>query len=365
MPPIRLTGPERGELATILIDAFNPNQFRQLLTYRLNRNLDRLAGLGGDYDSIMFQVLEKAAAQWWIGDLLVAAHEENPRDPFIVEFASRYGVVPALPAGATLEHVIHATNSFLDVAMWRSRLGELEGCICRIEVPIAGGTVFGTGFLAGPQTVVTNYHVVERVIKKEVAPATVVLRFDYKVVGGEINPGRVYGLASGDGWLIDSSPYSEADLHAYTPAASPSEGELDYAVLRVAERIGALPIGDGTPDALKRGWVKIPDPPIVPASGATIHILQHPNGEPMKLALGERAIIGLNTNGTRVRYSTNTLGGSSGSPGFDENWNLLALHHAGDPRFPQFSRPEYNQGIPINAIVQRLRRNAKFAALQE
>ena len=69
----------------------------------------------------------------------------------------------------------------------------------------------------------------------------------------------------------------------------------------------------------------------------------------------------LNANGTRVRYATNTLGGSSGSPVFDLEWNLIALHHYGDP---VYSHPaQYNQGVPIHLIRERLVKANKSSAL--
>jgi V8-like Glu-specific endopeptidase len=57
-------------------------------------------------------------------------------------------------------------------------------------------------------------------------------------------------------------------------------------------------------------------------------------------------------NNTRVRYRTNTEEGSSGSPCFNQDWELVALHHSGDPNF---ERPAtYNEGIPFEAILKRL-----------
>ena len=64
----------------------------------------------------------------------------------------------------------------------------------------------------------------------------------------------------------------------------------------------------------------------------------------------------MNANRSRVRYSTNTESGSSGSPCFDQNWNLVALHHGGDPNFDVGHRPEFNEGIPVDAIVTFLNR---------
>lgn len=71
----------------------------------------------------------------------------------------------------------------------------------------------------------------------------------------------------------------------------------------------------------------------------------------MKLAMDTQAIIGRNSNGTRLRYSTNTEPGSSGSPCFSMDWDLVALHHFGDPAWTE---PKFNQGVPIGRIRQRI-----------
>jgi len=92
--------------------------------------------------------------------------------------------------------------------------------------------------------------------------------------------------------------------------------------------------------------------------------LQHPRGGELKLALDTDAIIGVNANGTRLRYRTNTEAGSSGSPCFDANWRLAALHHAGDPNFSLFHRPEYNVGIPFHRAVNLLRLRNKLHILE-
>ena len=85
--------------------------------------------------------------------------------------------------------------------------------------------------------------------------------------------------------------------------------------------------------------------------------VQHPAGDPVQLAIEMDGVIAINENGTRVRYRTNTLGGSSGSPCFDLDLDLVALHHAGDPNFQAGHRPDYNEGVPIVPIRDRLNRN--------
>ena len=75
----------------------------------------------------------------------------------------------------------------------------------------------------------------------------------------------------------------------------------------------------------------------------------------MKLAFDTEGVLGVNANRTRVTYTTNTLGGSSGSPCFNQHLELIALHHAGDPKYAPMYFPKFNEGIPISAIRERLR----------
>ena len=75
------------------------------------------------------------------------------------------------------------------------------------------------------------------------------------------------------------------------------------------------------------------------------------DGKPLKLTLDTEAIIEINEDGTEIRYRTNTLPGSSGSPCFNSNWELVALHHSGDP---SFGNPQYNAATPFSAILNLL-----------
>ncbi len=62
--------------------------------------------------------------------------------------------------------------------------------------------------------------------------------------------------------------------------------------------------------------------------------------------------------GGRVQYLTDTLPGSSGSPVFDTDWNLIALHHSGgwltEPNAATKSTYYRNEGIAIDSIIQDL-----------
>ena len=71
----------------------------------------------------------------------------------------------------------------------------------------------------------------------------------------------------------------------------------------------------------------------------------------------------VNANRTRLTYKVNTEGGSSGAPCFSTDWELLALHHSGDPNFDLDHKPQYNEGIPLEAILNLLTERGKRQAL--
>ena len=197
----------------------------------------------------------------------------------------------------------------------------------------------------------TNYHVIERVIEHQGAePADVTIRFDYKRLsdGTVFNAGMPFPLATN--WLVASSPpspFERGRAPAYVPA---KPDELDFALLRL-----------GKPAAVDgRTWIEIPANPPPLAQGTPLFIVQHPEGAPLKLALDTDAVFGVFDDGLRIRYRTNTKPGSSGSPCFTADWQLVAIHHLGDPTFDPADKPEYNQGVPIAKIVERLRQEGVF-----
>ena len=131
--------------------------------------------------------------------------------------------------------------------------------------------------------------------------------------------------------------------------------ELDYALLRLASRVGEQQV-----EGAARGWIALPNSVLPLPADAPILIVQHPEGTPMKLALDTQAVVGPNGNGTRIRYRTNTEPGSSGSPVFTMDWDIVALHHCGDPKW---QKPLFNQGVPIELIRRRLIKNGLEGAL--
>jgi V8-like Glu-specific endopeptidase len=354
-----LPGPEQLKWRDALFNAFSEQEFIDLLWHRLGLRIGKFASVNKPWETVIGDVVD-AFSRRNEEDLLIAkAVETRPRDPALVGLARGKRALAA-PDDASVERLIQQSNSFLDLGKWLEAAGKLQVCVCRIEIAIeGGGRVFGTGFLIAPDLVMTNYHIVECIVTTEDHDATysgpratasgVICRFDYKVLSnGMTNQGLTASLAAN--WRVALSPNNPQETE-------PTASQLDCAVIRLSKPLGELAIGE-KPELQgdRRGWIRLPQIGVRPelADHSSLFIIQHPEGHPIKLALSTDAIQCINGNRTRVRYSTNTEPGSSGSPCFDQNWNLVALHHAGDPNFAPSHAPEYNEGIPIDAVVNFL-----------
>lgn len=338
-----------------LRSAFSSTSFRRMLRLRLNKKVDEIAGTGIPFTQTVLAVIETAEEEGWFYDLVSAARAENPGNLALKTFSEQF--LAFAPIDGSLERLVAGSKSFVDISSWRHRIWEIEGQVCSIRI---AGIFKGTGFLVAPDVVMTNYHVIEHVKHRSTAkgvkgnevgwiePSQIELVFDYKrTISGATNPGTPVRVRD-NSWLIDFSPYSSIDFIAKEKKPKdPDPDELDYALLRLGESFGG---GD-------RGYIRVSGQPRSLNREEALFIAQHPidrsNPErqlPLQLALETNADLELNTNGTRLYYKTSTEPGSSGSPCFDYEWSLVALHHSGDPNM--FRPATYNEGVPINMIHQ-------------
>jgi hypothetical protein len=349
-----------SQLIQALETAFDLPALREMLRRNLSVEIEGIT-TSGDLHQAVMDLVARAEEEGWTIKLLEAARAYHPFDTSLRAVADQIGLAPRMVVAIrpsplrerryhddTLEKIIVGTNSLLDLAAWRDRLGEIEYQVCRLEIR---QKAVGTGFLVGPDLLMTCYHVVEALIKGKERPQDLVARFDYKIARNQAvaNPGREFRLAAD--WLYDFSPYNAQEA-AGQEDALPTAGELDFALLRLAEAPGSQPVSEKTDDASPRSWVEISGRTYDFPQGSPLFIVQHPSGGPLKLALDTQAILGLNSNGTRVRYRTNTAAGSSGSPCFNSEWELVALHHSGIVK--------YNEGVPVALIADFLKQRGKW-----
>jgi V8-like Glu-specific endopeptidase len=101
-------------------------------------------------------------------------------------------------------------------------------------------------------------------------------------------------------------------------------------------------------------WGALPLNRANPQAKDEVIIVQHPGGGQKQIALSHNVLVYVN--GQRLQYLTDTLEGSSGSPVFNTEWQVVALHHKGGwLKEPGSKQAVYrNQGVHINVVIDGL-----------
>lgn len=188
----------------------------------------------------------------------------------------------------------------------------------------------GTGWLVGPDLIITNHHVVNaRTDGQQDAPLqdlelqarNTVVQFDF------------------DGQTTSGNSIKAKELVAFDPA-------LDYAVLRLESLPSRKPL---TVDPRRIEVDK--------DSYIAVNIIQHPNGGPKKVAIRNNLVY--DSKFPRLRYYTDTDHGSSGSPVLNDAWQVVALHRAStfvaDLAVQGQSNGWVNEGTQMAAIVEDIK----------
>jgi hypothetical protein len=210
--------------------------------------------------------------------------------------------------------VLGVGTGFRDIRQWYSKIAVLERCVCLLTFKSQNGNNVGTGFLIGPDLILTATH------NGGSPHSEITALFDYAVnERGEINPGSTYPLF-GD------------------PIAASPPGEFDTMLLRLKDPVGDQEAGHG----VQRGWIDLGDGNLDPRPGSPIAVFQHAEGGPLKVSMNTDGIAHLSPDGRRLFHRTDTLPGSSGAPCFDNDWRLVAMHHA--------RSLQLNEGIPVSRI---------------
>lgn len=74
---MKLTGQEKEQLQKALIDAFNYSSLKQMLTFKLDTDLDSITTANG-FSNIVFDLITTANKEGWTGQLITSAKEDNP-----------------------------------------------------------------------------------------------------------------------------------------------------------------------------------------------------------------------------------------------------------------------------------------------
>lgn len=214
--------------------------------------------------------------------------------------------------------------------------------VCRIKLPAeAGGTSYGTGFLVGARLLMTNNHVLAS--REEASQAEAEFGYEHDLDGILAEPVQ-FNLNPDDIF------YTSVDLDVTFVAVVPfSENGTPL------ERYGRLPLLPLSGKAIPGEWVSI---------------VQHPGSQPKQIAIRSSEILELDPKKVPgvnldlfIHYSTDTEPGSSGAPVFNDQWQVVAIHHKAVPAVPgslgnEKKEPRWiaNEGVRISAIYRQLNR---------
>jgi endonuclease G, mitochondrial len=221
-------------------------------------------------------------------------------------------------------------------ASFLARGADVRRAVGMVEVNLSRESRTGTGFLIGGGLFITNCHVVKNA--GEALQATV--SFDR-----ELDVARIPLV--GTLFRLDPTRFF----------VSSPEDELDFAVIA----LGAPIAGPATPDLL--GFCPLSPEPDKHVIGMNVNIIQHPRGNYKQVAIRNN-LLTFRTDRSLL-YETDTEVGSSGAPVFSDLWDVVALHHFGQPDVAMRDAPlsrdmpvNANEGIRISAI------HAALAAVQ-
>ncbi|MFC9822766.1 trypsin-like serine peptidase [Streptomyces erythrochromogenes] len=206
----------------------------------------------------------------------------------------------ALDGPETLERVIGLTK---DLQPWSflPRGARAAATVARISI-LRGGLErpHGTGFLVSPRLLLTNHHV----LPDPETARRCFLEFNAQVTIDNAPDAAIR-------FTLDPDTFFTADRH------------LDYALVAVA------PAADGGLAGEKFGWNRLSIQQGKLVQNEPVNVIGHPMGRLKEIALRDNALV--QRLDDFLHYRTDTEPGNSGSPVFNDQWEVVALHHMGVP----------------------------------
>lgn len=193
--------------------------------------------------------------------------------------------------------------------------------ICRIQIRDLKGSLIGsgTGFLVSQNVLMTNNHVIDCVQ----TALNSLAEFNYQD-DENFMPCPTYTYRLDPDQLFITDEHLDFTLVALKDNPSCEKHPEDFGHLKLIPEAGKI------------------------LEGEYVSIIQHPNGGPKSVTIRENKVSSIFDD--FVHYLTDTEPGSSGSPVFNDQWIVVALHHSGVPDPNKKNAWIGNEGIRISAI---------------
>jgi endonuclease G len=237
------------------------------------------------------------------------------------------------------ESIVGDTEDFLRVS-FLSQGAAVARAVAYVEVNAGNSIEIATGFMVSPRLFITNQHVIADAAAARGTQVTFFRELDER---GVPRPTTTF--------LLDPDSFA-----LFSP-----DDQLDYALVALGQR------QSGAAGVAELGFCPLSDQPDKHVIGMNTNIIQHPSGW-LKMISVRNNMLTARTEHTLL-YETDTEQGSSGSPVFNDDWQLVALHHWGEPFLdggaaaqaqaqnqdtPASARRNVNEGVRISAIYRDL-----------
>lgn len=293
------------------------------------------------------RVLSEADKRGKVDELVKSVLDSYPENPYLKSALSSkeidYSLSPDIDkisqwnavSADTLELLTMGQSTLLPINFLSKGIIKSRA-VAKVEIK-TGTNMYnvGSGFLFKVKEIddlffMTNFHVINR--KTDIAKTKVI--FDYELdINGNSLPSKSFFIEEEAAWYC--SP-----VH-----------ELDTTVFKLKD----------TNNELKEyGFIELKEVEI--ADSEFVNIIQHPGGEMKQTSLYHNIVTYRDER--KIQYLTDTLKGSSGSPVFNSDWEVVALHHSGsdkkenEPSLPSGVKSR-NEGILINRIIEFVKNNHK------
>lgn len=301
----------------------------------------------GNAMDVWSNVLSEADKNNKVDELVKSVLETYPDNPFLKSaLATReidYSLSPDIDkiskwqgvSEETLEVLTMGRSTLLPVNFLAKGVSKSKA-VGKVEINIGSNRFsVGTGFLFKIKGIhdlffITNYHVISD--RKDINKTKVI--FDYELdIDGNSVASKSFRIDENRTWY--TSPVNEYDTTIFHLIDEHNELE-------------------------PYGYIELKEIEI--EQNDFVNIIQHPGGEMKQISLYHNIVT--NTDARVVQYLTDTLKGSSGSPVFNSDWEVVALHHSGggsrpgEPELPEGIKSR-NEGIVINNIIKFLKENYK------
>ena len=175
----------------------------------------------------------------------------------------------------------------------------------RVIIRLGGGvTEYGTGFLVAPGVLLTNNHVVAS--REQAASGQIQFNYEENEDDAIEAPFR-FELAP-DLFFVTSKRFD----CTFVAVADLDDKLAQFGFCPLIEEQGKVTIGEH------------------------VNIIQHPDGRPKEIAIRDNKLVdipeGADASGDFLYYSTDTEPGSSGAPVFNDQWEVVAMHHTAVPK---------------------------------